>query len=193
MKESLGGTAMNPSLEESIIDLLKHHQIGICTVESCTGGLLAHTLTQVPGSSQVFWGAMITYDHSAKQQLGVQPETLLQYGSVSEATARELAEAGLQRMKTSLEQATHSALPSCKDLICISTTGIAGPTGGSVEKPVGLCFIGLARLGRPTQVLRVLADSRQSRTDLKQEFAPRALKILLQDLQNSSHGWGDSL
>lgn len=184
---------MHQSLERSVIDLLKNEQIGICTVESCTGGFLAHTFTQVPGSSQVFWGALVTYDHSAKQQLGVQPETLLQYGSVSEPTARELAEAGLHRMKTSLEQATHTSLQNYKDLICISTTGIAGPAGGSVEKPVGLCFIGLARLGRPTEVLQVLADPRQSRTDLKQEFTHQALNVLLKTLQNSSHGWGASL
>ena len=176
---------MSPSLEESIIHLLKAQHTGICIVESCTGGLLAHTLTQVAGSSQAFWGAMITYDHSAKQQLGVQPETLMKYGSVSEPTARELAEAGLLRMKISLETATHTALPSCKDLICVATTGIAGPTGGTSEKPVGLCFIGLARLGRPTQVFQILADPHQTRSHLKQEFTHRALTLLLQNLQST--------
>jgi PncC family amidohydrolase len=102
----------------------------ICTAESCTGGLVAHWLTDVPGSSAYLVGGIVAYDNRIKQGvLRVSERTLLDYGAVSEQTAAEMA-----RNARDLFQADYA----------ISVTGIAGPGGGTAEKPVGLTFIGLA-------------------------------------------------
>ncbi len=98
--------------------------------ESATGGLLGHWLTQVPGSSRYFWGGIIAYDNAVKMQcLGVRGETLARWGAVSAAVALEMA-AGV-----------------CRALgveVAVSVTGIAGPTGATATKPVGLYYLGLA-------------------------------------------------
>ena len=102
----------------------------IATAESCTGGLLAGALTQEPGSSGFYLGGVVSYSNSLKQGLlGVSEDNLIKYGAVSEQVAKEMA-AGI-RSKTGSD-------------LAISTTGIAGPDGGSDQKPVGLVYIGLA-------------------------------------------------
>jgi nicotinamide-nucleotide amidase len=110
--------------------LLKNEYLTIATAESCTGGLLGAALTQEPGSSGFYLGGVISYSNSLKQRLlGVSEENLLKYGAVSEQVAREMAE-GI-RLKAGSD-------------LAISTTGIAGPDGGSDQKPVGLVYVGLA-------------------------------------------------
>ena len=117
-------------LIEKISRLLKEKQMKIATAESCTGGLLGHSITNIPGSSQYYQGGVISYSNDLKMQLlGVTEETLLRHGAVSEETAREMAD-GLKR--------------AVKADICIATTGIAGPGGGTAEKPVGLVYIALS-------------------------------------------------
>lgn len=112
-----------------ILELSKRGQT-ISTAESCTGGLIASALTDISGSSKAVYGGFVTYSNDAKKtMLGVSPATLEQYGAVSELTAREMAEGA--RKATSSDFA-------------ISVTGIAGPTGGSDEKPVGLVHFSLA-------------------------------------------------
>lgn len=107
----------------------------IATAESCTGGMVAAALTDVPGSSDVVDRGFVTYSNAAKQEmLGVRPETLAAHGAVSEPVAREMAEGAL----------THSAAS-----LAVSITGIAGP-GGSEFKPEGRVCFGLARTGHPT-------------------------------------------
>lgn len=109
---------------------LKKNQLTLATAESCTGGLLGATLTQEPGSSEFYLGGVVSYSNSLKQQLlGVKEKTLNQFGAVSEEVAREMAE-GI-RSKSGSD-------------LAISTTGIAGPGGGSALKPVGLVYIGIA-------------------------------------------------
>jgi nicotinamide-nucleotide amidase len=102
----------------------------LTVAESCTGGFLGHRLTNVPGASEVFWGGLLVYSNEAKSKLaGVSPKTLEQFGAVSRETAIELAQ---------------GAKAAANADYAISITGIAGPGGGSTEKPVGLVYIGLA-------------------------------------------------
>ena len=117
-------------LEAVIVRLLTGRKQTLALAESCTGGLIADRLTNVPGASVVFLAGLVAYSNEAKQQfLGVRPETLAQHGAVSEAVAREMAEGA--RQQTGADYA-------------LSVTGIAGPAGGTPAKPVGTVFIGLA-------------------------------------------------
>ena len=113
--------------------MLMEKGITVSAAESCTGGLFAKTMTDIPGISSIFDRSLVTYSNEAKmQELGVSSETLEKYGAVSEETAVEMAE-GLFR-KTGSD-------------ICISVTGIAGPDGGTEEKPVGLSYIAMHKDG----------------------------------------------
>lgn len=117
-------------LEEVLIQLLTQHHKTLGTAESCTGGFLSHRLTNVPGASAVFMGSCVTYSNDFKRQLlGVQSETLEKWGAVSEQTSIEMASG--MRTRMNLDYA-------------LSITGIAGPGGGTPEKPVGTVYIGLA-------------------------------------------------
>jgi len=110
--------------------LLKKDRLTIATAESCTGGLLGAALTQEAGSSEFYLGGVVSYSNALKRELlGVCEETLLKYGAVSEEVAKEMAEGIRSRAGSDL---------------AISTTGIAGPDGGSDQKPVGLVYVGLA-------------------------------------------------
>ena len=113
-----------------ISDLLKKNHITIATAESCTGGLIAHTLTNISGSSEYFDRGFVTYSNIAKIDTLDVPKTLLdKYGAVSKEVAEAMAN-GI-RTKSNVD-------------IGISTTGIAGPTGGTIEKPVGLVYIAIS-------------------------------------------------
>lgn len=117
------------SLEEVVGKLLIEKNITIATAESCTGGLLAGRLVNYPGISEVFMQGAVTYSNEAKmQRLGVKKETLDKFGAVSSETAAEMAEGIGKTSNTN---------------IGVSTTGIAGPGGGTKEKPVGLVYVGL--------------------------------------------------
>ena len=122
------------TLEKSVVDLLLANSLTISTVESCTGGLLAARLINVPGVSEVFKSGYITYSNKAKLRLlGIKKNTLLKYGAVSEEIASQMAKG--------------AAMVSKADVV-VSITGIAGPDGGSQEKPVGLVYIGCTVCGR---------------------------------------------
>lgn len=115
-------------IEEQLIELLRQKKYTITCAESCTGGLLCGRLVNVSGASEVLKCSVVTYAEEAKQSiLNVSGETLETYGVVSEQTAREMAQ---------------GALVWAKADVALSVTGIAGPGGGSVEKPVGLVYIG---------------------------------------------------
>jgi nicotinamide-nucleotide amidase len=122
------------TLAARLIDLLKAQKKTVTTVESCTGGLIAGAITAISGSSEVFETGFVTYSNAAKTALVGVPEALFPlYGAVSEEVASAMAEGGLK--------------VSGAD-IALSVTGIAGPTGGSAEKPVGMVCFGLSRRGK---------------------------------------------
>lgn len=121
---------MAEEIEFQIVHLLTERAETLALAESCTGGYIAHLLTNVPGASVVFCAGFVTYSNEAKQKfLGVSAETLARHGAVSEPVAREMAE-GARRVS-----GTDYGL---------AVTGIAGPGGGSEEKPVGTVFIAAA-------------------------------------------------
>lgn len=120
----------NESIEEVAARLLMKNNLTISIAESCTGGLVSEKLTSIPGISSVFDRAIITYSNKAKvENLGVNPETLERYGAVSRETAEEMAQGVRKTAKTD---------------IGLSFTGIAGPDGGTPEKPVGLVYVAIA-------------------------------------------------
>jgi PncC family amidohydrolase len=122
-----------PSLEESLIAALAGRGATFATAESCTGGLIGARITDVPGASSVYLGGVVTYSDRAKtDRLGVAPALLAAHGAVSEAVAAAMAEGCLRAFGSSL---------------AVSVTGIAGPSGGTPEKPVGTVWIGLADSG----------------------------------------------
>ena len=115
----------NDRLEKKVVELLKKLDMNISTAESCTGGMLASKLIDVPGVSEVFYEGIVSYSNEAKiNRLGVRKETLDKYGAVSEEVAKEM----VMGLTTD---------------VALSTTGIAGPDGGSEEKPVGLVYMGI--------------------------------------------------
>lgn len=140
----------------------------ISTAESCTGGLVLHRLTNVPGSSAWVMGGVVAYDNSVKQGLlNVRETTLLRHGAVSEETAREMALGARRLLGTDL---------------AISITGIAGPGGGTAEKPVGLTWMALALPDGRLLSERHVHDG--DRLEIKRASADAALAMVIRNLKN---------
>ncbi len=153
------------TLASVIVRLLAERGESLVLAESCTGGFLANRITDVPGASKVLLCGMVTYSNESKKKLlGVREETLAAYGAVSEATVREMAEGARAAFG-----ATHA----------IAITGIAGPDGGTAEKPVGTVFIALATKGH-TFVLNPV--NRLDRPTFKQYTSQQALELLRRQL-----------
>jgi nicotinamide-nucleotide amidase len=128
-----------PDLLARAADLVaRYREAGLmaATAESCTGGLIAALLTEIPGSSSVLERGFVVYSNAAKEELlGVPAQTLAKHGAVSERTARAMAEGALAQSRAE---------------VAVSVTGIAGPDGGTAAKPVGLVHFACARRGAPT-------------------------------------------
>jgi nicotinamide-nucleotide amidase len=121
---------------KEVLDACRSGGLRLATAESCTGGLVAAVLTSIAGSSDVVEAGLVTYSNAAKHQLLGLPEDLIAtHGAVSEQVARAMAEGALVRIRAD---------------IAVSVTGIAGPAGGSAEKPVGLVYFACARREHPT-------------------------------------------
>jgi nicotinamide-nucleotide amidase len=146
-----------------LIKLCVDKKLTIATAESCTGGLVAGALTDVPGSSAVLDRGFVTYSDNAKQQmLGVPAETLKKYGAVSRQTADAMAQGALEKAKVAL---------------AVSITGIAGPGGGSADKPVGLVhFAAVSRDGTTLHAAMRYGDI--GRAEVRQKSVLQALRML---------------
>lgn len=142
----------------------------ICTAESCTGGMIAHLLTEIPGVSEAFQGGVVAYSNAAKIEiLGVSAAILATNGAVSDPVARAMARGARERF--------HAAL-------AVSTTGIAGPGGGSVQKPVGLVYVALR--GPDIEWVKELHLA-GDRGAIIREATRAALRLLEEALPNETH------
>jgi PncC family amidohydrolase len=159
---------MEKAMEFTLGEILLNKNLTISTAESCTGGLLSGKIINYPGISSSFLEGAVTYSNSSKmKRLNVKNSTLESFGAVSSETAAEMAE-GIAR--------------TAGADIGISTTGIAGPEGGTAEKPVGLVYIGLYIKGIvKTKELR-LAGSREN---IRNKTVEEALKWTLEELNNN--------
>ena len=152
-------------LLNKISDKLKKQHLSVATAESCTGGFLAHMLTNISGSSEYFDRGVVSYSNKAKiDLLGVPEKTLQEYGAVSEQTAKVMAIGIKERSNVD---------------IGISTTGIAGPTGGTKEKPVGLVYMGIAS-SKNVNVKKFIFSG--DRLQNKESTCNAALEMLLEYL-----------
>ncbi len=151
------------NLASEVITSCKEKNLKLATAESCTGGLISGCLTAVSGSSDVLQQGLVTYSNAAKSRLlGVSNELLAQHGAVSEEVANAMAEGAL----------------AGEDIdIAVSVTGIAGPGGGSKEKPVGLVHISVAREGIETLHQRHILEG--NRDDVRQQTVEAALELLI--------------
>jgi nicotinamide-nucleotide amidase len=152
------------SLERAAVELLKSRSLTLAMAESCTGGLISKRITDISGASEVFLGSCVTYANEAKVKLlGVSEKTLSEHGAVSEQTAREMA------------RGVRSVL-GCD--IGVSVTGVAGPMGGTPEKPVGTVFVGVSSKDGE-EVRRLSLSSMRSREYIRIVSASNALDMIM--------------
>ena len=149
-----------------MVKLLSARKQTLAIAESCTGGYLAHRITNVPGASAIFLGGCVTYSNEAKiAMLGVDPALINKHGAVSKQAAQAMADGARARADSDY---------------ALATTGIAGPGGGSEEKPVGTVFIALSAKDRPASVQkRFFPDDRPT---FKELATQAALEMLRQEL-----------
>src|SRR5262245_5431832 len=156
----------NEALEAVVMKLLERRKETLATAESCTGGLVANTITNVPGASDVFLAGYVTYVNTSKTDiLNVDPMLIEKHGAVSEPVAGAMAEGARKRAGSTYG---------------LATTGIAGPTGGSDEKPVGTVYIALASAESRTIVKKFFFPT--DRETFKQLAAQTALDLLRRKL-----------
>ncbi len=156
------------ALARRLLALCASQEIKLALAESCTGGMVAAALTDIPGSSSGFDRGFVTYSNEAKQEmLGVNAETLTARGAVSRQTALEMAQGALSRSQAGL---------------AISITGIAGPGGGSPQKPVGLVWFGLALAGGDAKAEQRIFPS-DGRRAIRQAAAETALTLAVSALE----------
>jgi len=169
IRDKLGLSIFSTSdetLEEVIVKLLVERKETIALAESCTGGLLAHRLTNVPGASAVFLAAYVTYANEAKTDiLSVDPKVIEKHGAVSEMVVRAMAEGACARARSTY---------------ALATTGIAGPSGGSAEKPVGTVYVALASPAQKTVARKFFFSN--DRETFKQMTAQAAFELLRKKL-----------
>ena len=154
------------SKAKRVLNACRRQALEVATAESCTGGLIAATLTEVAGSSDVVQRGYVTYSNAAKiELLGVPEKMIAIHGAVSEIVARAMAEGARKRARVD---------------IAVSVTGVAGPGGGTAAKPVGLVHLACARAGRRTLHRRVLLKG--NRAAIRRQSVAIALSMILQQV-----------
>ena len=144
-------------------EVLRKKKIKIAVAESCSGGLISYNLTKLPGSSKYFVMGVICYSNASKIKfLKVKKETLLKYGAVSVETCKQMC---------------NNLLKISKSSIAISITGIAGPDGGSIQKPIGLVYIGIAS-EKKIEIKKFLYSKKLSRINIQQETLKSTIKLI---------------
>jgi nicotinamide-nucleotide amidase len=157
----MGARIMSKALEKIIGDHLRKRKWTLSIAESCTGGLICDRITDVSGSSDYFEGGMVTYSNKSKTELlGVPEAYIKRFGAVSPQVARKMAQGVRKAFGTTFG---------------LSTTGVAGPTGGTKEKPVGLVYIGLVD-GKKASVRK--ENLKGSRREIKKKVAEQGLRFL---------------
>lgn len=155
-----------PDVEQRVGDSLKARALTLATAESCSGGLLGHRITNAAGSSAYFLGGIVSYSDDAKMKLlGVPQEILEAHGAVSEEVAGAMADGVRRRFQAD---------------VGIGVTGIAGPGGGSTEKPVGLVYIAIADEAGTSTAKNIFDGGRET---IKEKTVNEALRLLLERLQ----------
>lgn len=161
----MGESARLP--EEALGALLMAKAWTLATAESCTGGLIGHRITNVAGSSAYYIGGVVSYSNDAKERLlGVKHESLIEHGAVSETVAREMADGARRRLGVD---------------VAVAVTGIAGPGGGTAEKPVGLVYMAVCGANWARAERNVFAGDRDQ---IKSQTADRALRLLSEAIAN---------
>jgi nicotinamide-nucleotide amidase len=162
---------MTPDIEKlvgEVVDAARSRGVRIVTAESCTGGLVAAALTSVAGSSDVFEAGLVTYSNEAKADLlGASADLIARRGAVSAQAARAMAEGAIERTRAAL---------------AVAVTGIAGPGGGSVEKPIGLVYFATALAGGETLLHREVFAGRD-RAGVREAATCTALELLMDRLE----------
>jgi nicotinamide-nucleotide amidase len=158
------------TLAQTVIDTLAKHKFKLTTAESCTGGLIAATVTDLPGASAVFSNGYVTYSNDAKtKMIGVERRTIEDYGAVSSQVARAMAE-GAHR--------------SSGSNIGLAVTGIAGPDGGSIKKPVGLVYLACATDNMTKVIERRFGDL--GRHAIRTQTVLAALQLVLDTIEEDA-------
>ncbi len=171
-KELLENNININNIPDMLVDFLKEHGMKIATAESCTGGLISKKITDISGASDVFDCGVCSYSNEIKSKiLGVDKNVLNTLGAVSSETAIQMAQ-GVRKLADSY--------------IGVSTTGIAGPTGGTAEKPVGLVYIGVAIENNSYAVKTLLAENKTNNRDkIRQLAASCALYVVYKQIINT--------
>ena len=158
-------------LAEQLVNIAKEKKLTITTAESCTGGMVSSAITAIPGSSAMFGYGFVVYANDAKEKLlGVEHTTLVKHGAVSEETAKEMAKGALKASGAQL---------------AVSVTGIAGPTGGSKDKPVGLVYIAVATKDDVKVEKNNFAGNRD---EIRIATTKKALELLIETLEKKING-----
>lgn len=155
------------TLVKELIRIYADKKYTLCFAESCTGGLAAASVVALPGASEIFYGSIVSYDNSVKRRLLGVPRTLLEiYGAVSEKCAMQMAKGAREAMGTD---------------VAVSVTGIAGPGGGSAEKPIGLVYIGVDSV-HGTRVTKHLLGEVGDRTAIREHSVREMLSVAIAEL-----------
>ena len=158
------------TLNKKIVLLLKRKKLKIAFAESCTGGMLSSAITSVSGSSKVFTMGLVTYSNQAKKSLlKIPPKILKKYGAVSAQCCLAMV---------------NNLSKICKSKVCVSITGIAGPKGGSKQKPVGLVYIGI-RLGKKV-VINKCNFKNKGRIFIQRQTVKKTLNLLFHLIKRDS-------